>query len=136
MDMGRAAASIGGGDHRLRNSHFRRAFKVYRHWLYWLAVLVCGFGAEVQTWALADWTPSAGLTGQTFSLIARLGLAYTIDILLWCFVLALVAYYLDPDSSVESRQALACPSESYGLLCQASCRPGCVAPHSSRGSGN
>ena len=81
---------------------FRRAFMVYRHWLYWLAVLVCGFGAEVQTWALADWTPSAGLVGQTFSLIARLGLAYTIDILLWCFMLALVAYYLDADVRLEA----------------------------------
>jgi hypothetical protein len=76
---------------------FRRAFVVYRHWLYWLAVLVCGFGAEALTWALADWTPTAGLTGQTFSLIARLGVAYTLDILLWCFVLALVAYYLEGD---------------------------------------
>ena len=46
------------------------------------------------TWALADWTPDAGLIGQTVSILGRLGIAYSVDILLWCFVLALIAYYL------------------------------------------
>ena len=63
----------------------RRATRVYRHWLYWLCVLVCGLGGSAITWALADWTPAAGLVGQTFSIVARLGIAYTVDILLWCF---------------------------------------------------
>jgi hypothetical protein len=73
---------------------FRRAGLVYRRWLYWLCVLVCGFGGAAITWALADWTPAAGLVGQFFSIVARLGIAYTIDILLWCFLLALAALYL------------------------------------------
>ncbi len=73
----------------------RHAAAPYKHWFYWLAVLVCGFGGSVITWALAGWTPDAGLVGQTFSVIARLGVAYTIDILLWCFLLALAGWYLD-----------------------------------------
>ncbi len=54
-----------------------------------------GLGGSALTWALADWTPAAGLAGQTLSIVARLGIAYTVDILLWCFLLGLVAYYLD-----------------------------------------
>jgi hypothetical protein len=76
----------------------RRAARVYRHWLYWLCVLVFGLGGSALTWALADWTPAAGLAGQTLSVVARLGIAYTADILLWCFILALAAYYLDQAS--------------------------------------
>ena len=72
-----------------------RAVRAWRRWFYWLCVLVCGWGASAQTWALADWTPEAGLVGQTASVLARLGSAYTIDIVLWCFLLALVAQYLD-----------------------------------------
>jgi hypothetical protein len=77
----------------------------YKHWFYWLAVLVCGLGGSAITWALADWTPDAGLVGQTFSVVARLGIAYTVDILLWCFVLALAAYYLETWQSPSSEPA-------------------------------
>jgi len=77
----------------------------YKHWFYWLAVLVCGLGGSAITWALADWTPDAGLVGQTFSVVARLGIAYTVDILLWCFVLALAAYYLETWQSSSSEPA-------------------------------
>jgi hypothetical protein len=79
----------------------RRAVRVYRHWLYWLAVLVCGLGGSAITWALADWTPAAGLAGQTLSVMLRLGAAYTVDIVLWCFVLGLTAHYLEPASSAR-----------------------------------
>jgi hypothetical protein len=76
----------------------RRAVGVYRHWLYWLAVLVCGLGGSAITWALAEWTPAAGLAGQTLSAVVRLGVAYTVDILLWCLVLDLTAHYLETSS--------------------------------------
>ena len=74
----------------------KRATRVYRHWIYWLCILVCGLGAPAITWAIAEWTPDAGLVGQTFSIIARLGIAYTVDILLWCFLLSLIAHYEKP----------------------------------------
>jgi hypothetical protein len=80
---------------------FGRAARAYRHWLYWLCVLISGLGGSAVTWALADWTPPAGLAGQTSSVIARLGVAYTVDMLLWCFMLALVAHYLDVLSPAE-----------------------------------
>jgi hypothetical protein len=70
-----------------------RAARPYRHWLYWLCVLICGWAATTITWILAGWAPDAGLLGQTFSVIARLGVAYTADILLWCFLLSLIAHY-------------------------------------------
>jgi len=74
----------------------KQATRVYRHWFYWLCVLVGGLGAPALTWAIAEWTPEAGLVEQTFSVILRLGLAYTADILLWCFLLALIAHYEKP----------------------------------------
>ncbi len=79
----------------MQTSTCGHAVKAYRRWFYWLSVLVCGLAASAQTWALADWTPDAGLVGQTVSVVARLGTAYTIDILLWCFLLALTAHYVD-----------------------------------------
>jgi hypothetical protein len=78
-----------------------RAARAYRHWLYWFCVLVAGLGASAVTWALAGWTPSAGLAGQTCSIIARLGTAYILDIMLWCFILGLVAHYLDVPSPAD-----------------------------------
>jgi hypothetical protein len=76
---------------------FKRAVAVYLRWMYWFCVLVFGFAGSILTWALADWTPSAGLFGQTFSIIARLGVAYTLDILLWCLLLGLISHYLEPE---------------------------------------
>jgi hypothetical protein len=79
----------------LHSGWFGRAARAYRHWGYWISLLVCGLGGTALTWTLAAWTPSAGLVGQTLSIVARLGLAYTLDILLWCFILSLLAHYLD-----------------------------------------
>jgi hypothetical protein len=90
-----AMETCGGG---LGPGWLRRTVGVYRRWLYWLAVLVCGLGGSALTWALAEWTPAAGLAGQTMSIVLRLGVAYTVDILLWCFVLALTAHYLETPS--------------------------------------
>jgi hypothetical protein len=75
---------------------FGRAARVYGRLVYWLCVLVFGLAGSALTWALAGWTPVAGLVGQTASIVLRLGVAYTLDIFLWCFVLALIAYYLTP----------------------------------------
>ena len=64
---------------RLQAGWLRRVAGVYRHWLYWVCVLVSGVGAAALTWALAEWTPAADLMGQTLSIVARLGTAYTVD---------------------------------------------------------
>lgn len=80
---------------------FRGLSCVYQRWQYWAAVFLCGFAAERLTSALVQWTPGKGLVGETISVVARLALAYTADILLWCFVLALTAVYLDRGESME-----------------------------------
>jgi hypothetical protein len=85
----------------LRKGWLRRGSHVYRRWFYWLAVVLAAFAGEWITWTLADWTPEFGLIGQTTSLVARLGLAYSVDMLLWCFVLALAACYLEPVSETR-----------------------------------
>jgi hypothetical protein len=79
---------------------FGRGARVYGHWLYWICFLVFGLGGSALTWALAGWTPVAGLVGQTLSVILRLGAAYTLDMLLWCFLLTLTASYLIPAPEV------------------------------------
>jgi hypothetical protein len=76
----------------------QRVARVYRRWFYWLLVLVLGFAGSALTWALADWTPNAGLAGQTVSVIARLGVAYTLDIAGWSLLIGLVGHYLDSKS--------------------------------------
>jgi hypothetical protein len=73
-----------------------RVVRVYGHWLYWPCVLVFGLAGSAMTWALAGWTPVAGLVGQTTSIVLRLGFAYTLDVFLWCFILAFIAHCLTP----------------------------------------
>jgi len=74
----------------------RRVFRVYIRWFYWVAVLFCGLvGWEIGKW-VTNWTPTSGVTGEIVSIIVRLGSVYTLNILLWCFVLALVAVYMRP----------------------------------------
>ncbi len=75
-----------------------RAVRVYRKWRYWLCVFVFGLGATAATWALAEWAPAAGLLGQMASVVARLGVAYTLDIVFWSFLLAMVTHYLGAPS--------------------------------------
>lgn len=74
---------------------FRRASQVCLRWQYWLTVFVLGIAGTAITQALVVWTPGKGLVGETVSVVARLGVAYTLNILIWCFVLALVAIFLD-----------------------------------------
>lgn len=69
--------------------------KVYRHWVYWVVVIVAGFAGTALARAIAGWTPGKGVASETVSLVVRLGAIYTVDILLWCFVLALTSVYLE-----------------------------------------
>ncbi len=86
----------------LSMSGVSRVVSVYARWFYWLVVLFAGLVAEWLTWLLADWTPAFGLAGQTVSVVLRLGLAYSADVLHWCFVLCLIAYYLGREADVAT----------------------------------
>ncbi len=50
-----------------------------------------------------DWTPGHGRAGETLSLLARLGLVYTQDGLLACFVAAVVVVALRRNTTHEVR---------------------------------
>jgi hypothetical protein len=79
----------------LSSTSLKRSVGVYRHWLYWLVVIIAGFAGTALAKGLAGWTPGKGIAVETVSLLARLGVVYTADILLWCFVLALTSIYLE-----------------------------------------
>ncbi len=74
---------------------FKRAGHVYLHWTYWIVAVVCGVVGMQVTAALVGWTPGRGIVLESLSVVARVGAAYTFDILLWCLVMALTAFYLD-----------------------------------------
>jgi hypothetical protein len=74
---------------------FERAVRVYRRWSYWLVVLVCGVAATQLTSSLVGRKPGTGILGGSVSVVARLGFAYSFDVVLWCAVLVLTAFYLD-----------------------------------------
>ena len=74
---------------------FKRAGRVYLHWSYWIVAVVSGIVGMQVTAALVGWTPGRGIVWESISVLARVGAAYTFDILLWCLVLALTAFYLD-----------------------------------------
>jgi hypothetical protein len=75
------------GASRLRGS-VGRIFSVWSRWWYWVAALVCGWVAFAVSGKLMDWTPGHGLMREMLSLFARLGIVFTLDVLLACFVLA------------------------------------------------
>jgi hypothetical protein len=67
-----------------------RIFGVWSRWWYWVAALVCGWIAFAVSGKLMDWTPGHGLAGEILSLLVRLGFVFTMDVLLACFVLAVI----------------------------------------------
>jgi hypothetical protein len=75
--------------------------RIYGHTPYWLVVIVFGFAGSLVTSLLAGWTPGHGTSVEIISAMLRLGLAYTLDILLWCLMLALTAVYAAPVTSTE-----------------------------------
>jgi hypothetical protein len=77
------------GASRLRGS-VGRIFGVWLQWWYWVAALACGWIAFAVSGKLMDWTPGHGLMAEMLSLLVRLGCVFTLDVLLACFVLAVI----------------------------------------------
>lgn len=69
----------------------RGVVHLWLRWWYWVAALICGWLAFAISGKLIDWTPGHGLASEMLSLLMRLGFAFTLDVLLGCFVLALIA---------------------------------------------
>ena len=73
-------------------------FRVWSRWWYWIAALVCGWAAFALSGKLMDWTPGHGPASEVLSLLVRLGFAFTLDVLLACFVLAVAVVGLRKDA--------------------------------------
>lgn len=86
--------AIEAGGVRLRADMGKNVLRVYRQWMYWVAAFIAmAAGMKITGW-LVNWMPGKGVAAETMSVLSRLSIAYTIDILFWCFVLALVTEYL------------------------------------------
>jgi hypothetical protein len=92
-------AFVGGGSGSRRV--WSSATRIYRHLLYWLIAVAFGFAGSKITSLLVGWTPGHGTVVEILSVFVRLGLAYTLDILLWCFLLALIAVYFSGATATE-----------------------------------
>lgn len=79
----------------VRLTNLKRSARAYRHWLYWIVIIVAGLAGSALASTLVGWTPGEGVALETVSLLARLGVVYTVDLILWCFVLALTSVYLE-----------------------------------------
>lgn len=66
-------------------------FKVWPRWWYWVAVLAGGWIGFAVSGRMMGWSPRRGLAGEILSLLVRLGFAFTLDVMLACFVLAVAA---------------------------------------------
>lgn len=73
---------------------WRRVVYVYRRWRYWVVAAVAGVGAMEITRLLIGWTLGHSVRGQVLSVLGRVGVAYTVDVVLWCLVIAVAARYL------------------------------------------
>jgi hypothetical protein len=51
---------------------------------------VCGWIAFAVSGKLMSWAPGHGLMAEMLSLLVRLGFVFTLDVLLACFVLAVI----------------------------------------------
>jgi hypothetical protein len=88
------------GASRVRGSA-GRTFGLWSQWWYWVAALVCGWLAFAVGSKLMNWTPGHNLTSETLSLLVRLGFVFTLDVLLVCFVLALIVVGLRRRESAQ-----------------------------------
>jgi hypothetical protein len=84
------------GTDGLRFPSWRDACRPYRRLLYWVAVVAFCIVATQLTSALVTWVPGRGVSGEIISVVLRLALAWTTDVLLWCLLLSFTAAWMDP----------------------------------------
>jgi hypothetical protein len=72
----------------------RRVFSVYWRWRYWVSAAVAWAGATTIFGLLVGWTPGHTVRGEVVSAAVRIGVAYTVVVLLWCLVVTMVGRYL------------------------------------------
>jgi hypothetical protein len=82
----------------------RAAARVWLRWQFWLVAIIALFASCGLTSMLVDWHPSDSVRGEVVSVILRLALAYGVDILLGCVVLAVTCELLAQASAREGSQ--------------------------------
>ena len=89
----------------LTRPSWKDACRPYRHVLYWIAVFLFCILTTQLTAALFSWGPGKGVSGEVISVLARLGIAWTTDVLLWCLLLALTGAWMEPAPRVAPGSA-------------------------------
>jgi hypothetical protein len=88
---------------------FRSAIRVWLRWQYWIVAIAALFlGCWITSW-LVDWHPTYTVRGEVVSVTLRLALAYCVDVLLGCGVLALTCELLSRVSPGKSAERDAAP---------------------------
>ena len=80
----------------LRRPSWRDARRPYGRILYWIAVFGFCILTTQLTSALVSWRPGKNVSGEVISVVARLAIAWTTDVLLWCLMLAFTAAWMNP----------------------------------------
>ena len=78
----------------LRHGRWKNIGRVFNKVLYWVYALAAAFIGTWITSLLVGWTPTGKPSAEIISVILRIGVAYTIDVLLWCLVLGVISEYL------------------------------------------
>ena len=79
----------------LRRPSWRDARRPYGRILYWIAVFVfCILSTQLSS-ALVSWKPGRTVSGEVISVVVRLAIAWTTDILLWCLLLVFTAAWME-----------------------------------------
>lgn len=83
------------GTRGFRRIHFAEMLRPWKRWAFWLVVIVAGIVGIEATTALVNWVSGQSLGMQTFSVLARLLVAWTLDALLALAALAMAAAAMD-----------------------------------------
>jgi hypothetical protein len=95
-------AAIELGTRGVRGLRLTEIVRPWKRWQFWLVVYVAGICSVEATSALVNWIPGHGVGMETFSVLARLIVAWTFDALLWLVVLATAAAANDEDTQMQT----------------------------------
>jgi hypothetical protein len=79
----------------LARPSWKDATRPYRRMLYWVVVFLFCLVTTQLTAALVSWMPGKSVSGEVVSVLVRLAVAYTTDVLLWCLLLAFTAAWME-----------------------------------------
>jgi hypothetical protein len=78
----------------VRWSNWQRISNVWRGWVWWVALIVAKWIASVSTKCLLVWKPHQSAALEMLSVMGRSLAIYSVDIVLWYLLLALLVTYL------------------------------------------